>query len=237
MNLSKVGFTGRLHVVVLTAMTAAVAVGCASESPARRAVSTASSSPTNLTPSAPLSSEPSTPTPVSSASRSNPSAPASPTSSSGAPARPCDPKLLAMTFRGGTYGGGNDFGELVITVRSGPACALNGPGSLQGLDSTGRPDARIATMPVVVSDGAALSASTMLALSISGDTRDDPQAPGVVCSAANEVTPHSWKLTLLNAGLVAANADLGTLGDTPDVKHLSACRGLFSVQDWVRAQP
>jgi hypothetical protein len=238
MKLSKGAVAGRLHVVVLTTVTVAVAVeGCASGHSAGRALSTVSPSPANITPSTQLSGEPSAPVLVSSAGPSIASALASTTSPAGTPAGPCDPNLLAMTFRGGTDGGGNDFGDLVILVRSGPACAITGPGSLQGLDSMGRPDASIATMPVVVSDGATLSASTKLALPISGGTRDDPQTPGVVCSAAHEVTPQSWRLTLPNAALVATNTDLGTPGAPPDVKHLSACRGLFTVQDTVHAEP
>ena len=120
----------------------------------------------------------------------------------------CAPSQLSITYRGGGFGTGNNFGTINIANTGNATCQIvNVRITVSPLDSRGRV---IATYPGWVDTAASarltLSAhggqlpgeqpppgSQWAAILLGGNGRDDPKGPNGMCT--RPVTPYAWRLT------------------------------------------
>jgi hypothetical protein len=155
------------------------------------------------------------------------------------PTPTCEARDLQLTYRGGGWGGGSDFGVIAITNRGARTCQL-ARGRLQvlPLDRAGRviPTAEHwrNTVPVAAlilgADGKPPTGGSTppaedrwLDVLIGGDERDGA-APDGLCPAREEATPASW-LVLGRINARVANTDEIRLANhSPSLPaHLYAC--------------
>lgn|GEM_PF-5012335 len=166
--------------------------------------------------------------------------PALPSSIPAPTAPTCRVSQLGLAYRGGGFGGGLDFGRILIRDTSASPCTLVGTVGITPVDGSGRP-IPLSSGPLVASlagtllltpnavpppGGQPVPPGTVEAeVALTGDERDDPVAStGATCAPANEVQPAAWRLSMLDGSLIVANRDASAPSDAPS---LYACRGGF----------
>lgn len=148
----------------------------------------------------------------------------------------CTPAQLAVSYRGGGFGAGNDFGTIVFRDTSTTPCRLAGPVTVTGLNATGRAVTSTAAatfaVPGVLSPGAppipehAAPAAGELAYgwTISAEYRDGPVSVSNGYCQPLWVIPATWRITLAGgATFLIRNAD-------PYDRGLSPTGGLITCQ-------
>jgi hypothetical protein len=145
------------------------------------------------------------------------------------PAAACAARELAVHYRAGDAGTGNDFGTVVLRNRATTWCALGGPIRIIGLDGAGRTVTQTATAavaaPLVLSPDGTLAAEILM---IAG-YRDDPLAPNGLCDA-HWIVPETWRLDLPDGVLAVPNAQ-GRVGRPIGSAGLVTCRGRFGARE------
>lgn len=151
-------------------------------------------------------------------------------------ARPgtCLKSQLALDYRGGGFGAGNDFGGIVFRDTSVVPCQLAGTVRLTGLDAAGQPDTGTITAPMagpgVLSPKAppvpaysAPAPGQLVYLWLLGAEYRDGSTPGGLC--ARPVTPAAWRVTLDPGTFVVRNAAPGRSGGVSPAGGLITCAG------------
>ena len=136
------------------------------------------------------------------------------------PAAPdCVASQLAATFWEGLVGAGNMFGTILLRNTSASACSMEGAQTFYGVDAQGRRDTPGMSQPYTLarvvlpsrtpapSETAGPTPGAYLEISIIGGYRDDGTDGGIngLCTAANEVVPATFVVTLGSVTLRVAN--------------------------------
>ena len=155
-------------------------------------------------------------------------------------ARACRISNLRLTYRGGGWGGGSDFGVIVITNRGPYACRLDGGTlTIRPLDAAGQVIATEARWTNTVrvrgltlsghgqppaSSATPPEGDRWASVLIAGDERDHSSSPDGLCPAKDEVTPASWRVTGV-VNVTVPNTDTTRLpSHSPGTPaHLYAC--------------
>jgi hypothetical protein len=153
----------------------------------------------------------------------------------------CTQNQLAVTYKGGGAGAGNDFGTIAVRDISPLWCSLSGPLSVVGLDRTGRPVTQTVTVavtqPFILSPNTPapphgqrapfsdIEANVLLA----AEYRDGPQ-PNGLCDT-KQVIPAYWQVTFpTHAELKVVNDDPDDTAD-PNFQRLITCQGQMDTTD------
>jgi len=147
----------------------------------------------------------------------------------------CAPTQLAVDFRGGGAGAGNDFGGLVFRDIGAMPCKLAGTVSVTGIGAAGGADTRTITArftgPGVLSPhaprvpaGAAPSLGELdYWWALMAEYRDGPTPSGL---CAQRVTPAAWRVTLWRGStFTVPNADHGNAVGWDPTGSLITCQG------------
>lgn len=149
----------------------------------------------------------------------------------------CTAAQLAVDFRDGGAGAGNDFGGIVFRDVSAAPCKLAGTVSVTGIGAAGNADTRTImarfTGPGVLSPhapkvpaGAAPSPGELAYWwSLMAAYRDDPSASNGLCQP-HWVIPVAWRVTLWRAStFTVPNADHGNAAGWDPTGSLITCQG------------
>jgi hypothetical protein len=147
----------------------------------------------------------------------------------------CTASQLALDYRGGGFGAGNDFGGIVFRDTSAAPCQLAGTVRLTGLDATGQPDTGTITAamagpgvlspkaPLVPAYGAPAPGQLVYLWSLGAEYRDGSTASGL---CARPVTPAAWRVTLAGPGtFVVRDVAPGRNGGVSPTGGLITCAG------------
>ena len=152
------------------------------------------------------------------------------------PSPACRLDQIAIQYRAGGAGTGNNFGTILLRNDSGSWCELDGEVSITGLSASGRPVTRTINEPVSrnleLSPHAAPAVphqqlpEDQLAASVPlmAEYRDDHD--GSYC-APHWVVPKTWRLVLQSATLTVPNGRATANARPPGVGGLITCRGEF----------
>lgn len=135
-------------------------------------------------------------------------------------AQPCQATQLAGQFRAVSPATGNVTGEILVRNTSDTACAVQGNVDFYGIDAQGQrlaggsmnqpeslaPVVLPPNTPVLPS-GVEPTPGAYLVMFVMGAYRDDPTAPGLVCTAANEITPAKLVVAVGSIRVSATNYD------------------------------
>jgi hypothetical protein len=150
----------------------------------------------------------------------------------------CFPGQLALNYRGGGAGAGNDFGEIIFRDTAQQPCTLAGAVSATGLNAAGGPVTATVTSafagPGVLSPHAApvpaggSPAPGELAYGwvLEAEYRDGPETVDNGICQPDWVIPASWRVTLpAGATIVIPNADRHDLAQMTSGGGLVTCLG------------
>lgn len=163
--------------------------------------------------------------------------------------RSCRPTDLALNYRSGGVGTGNDFGSIIVRNTGSTPCLLNGTATIVALDDQQR-SIRLprALGPTAVPPALYLSAKTppwtghanlpsgeeVALVGLLAAERDNPRT-GAPCAAADETVPGYWRVQIDDANVVVANYDPDAQADGVSFPSLEACLGgfgLVGIQPW-----
>jgi hypothetical protein len=143
----------------------------------------------------------------------------------------CTSGQLAVGYRGGGAGAGNDFGTLLIRDTSAQPCALAGPLVVTGLDAAGK--VATASASFAVTGPAVLTPARQIdplvgQLVLIAEYRDDPAAAGGLCEPF-WVVPAAWRVVFPGGeSLDVANADPANPTKLVPSGGFVTCRGELS---------
>lgn len=143
----------------------------------------------------------------------------------------CTANFVHAEFRGGGYGGGNDFGGIWIWNPQSQPCTLRGRVAFAAYLSDGSPDPGAVINGTVTFSPTTLPAnmpapqnnadpSNYLVAALMGPERDDPGQPNGLCRSQDELTPATLALTLGTVSLRLRNQDADS-----QVKAIYGCQG------------
>jgi hypothetical protein len=143
----------------------------------------------------------------------------------------CTSNTLGAEFRGGGYGGGNDFGGIWIWNTTSQPCTLHGSVAFAAYlpdgfrdpaaETNGTVSFRPTTLPPNMTappDNA--DPSDYIFAGLMGSERDDPTQPNGLCRPQDEQTPATLALSLGTASLEVRNYAAGS-----PVKAIYGCHG------------
>jgi hypothetical protein len=146
-------------------------------------------------------------------------------------ARECTSDSVRAEFRGGGYGGGNDFGLVWIWNPQPQPCSIRGQVAFAAYFASGSRDPAAVvngtvsfpptTLPAhMPAPGSTSDPTTYLVATFIGPERDDPAQPDGACRAGDELTPATLELTLGTVSVRVRNQAANS-----DVKAMYGCHG------------
>ena len=151
-------------------------------------------------------------------------------------ARACTAAQLALSYRGGGFGAGNDFGLIIFRNTGAASCRLAGPVLITGLNAAGHPVTRTAasafTDPGVLSPHAAPvpdftappSGELVYGWTLAAEYRDGPPSVDRGYCKPLWVIPAAWRVVLASGTtFLIRNAD-------PHNRGLASSGGLITCQ-------
>jgi hypothetical protein len=149
----------------------------------------------------------------------------------------CTSGAVRAEFRGGGYGGGNDFGGIWIWNPQSQPCTLRGQVAFAAYFADGSRDLgavinRTVSFPATTlpanmpAPGNNTDPSGYMVAGLMGPERDDPAQPNGVCRSEDELSPATLELTLGTVSLRVRNQAANS-----DVTAIYGCDGQVLLED------